>query len=108
MREVTSFGALPLSPAWSPESHSIYFASGRGGTMNIWKIPASGGPMEQITSGQGDDAQLDVSSDGKRIVFSTFRENINIAQLDLNQATGPQTYKPLTNDEHTSELQSLR
>jgi hypothetical protein len=42
----------------------------------------NGGGSEQITSGQGDDAQLDISADGKRIVFSSFRANVNIAQLE--------------------------
>lgn len=98
VRQLTHDIALALSPAWSPDGRSIYFASSRGGTMNIWKIPATGGEPEQITSGQGDDAELDVSSDGKRIVFSTFRENINITQLDLDAKPGQQNLKPLTTD----------
>src|SRR5205814_4962803 len=80
---LTDDHALALSPAWSPDSRFIYFASGRGGALNIWKIAASGGEPDQVTAGQGQDAELDVSSDGKRIVFSTYRENINIAEIDL-------------------------
>jgi Tol biopolymer transport system component len=98
IRQLTRDFALSLSPAWSSDGRHLYFASSRGGTVNIWKIPAVGGQPEQITSGQGDDAQLDVSSDGKRIVFSTFRENSRIAQSELDKAAGPQTPKPLTND----------
>jgi Tol biopolymer transport system component len=98
VRPLTYDTALARSPAWSPDGRSIYFASSRGGSMNIWKIAATGGEPEQITAGQGDDAELDVSSDGKRIVFSTFRENINIAQLDLEAKPGQQNLKPLTTD----------
>ncbi len=98
VRQLTHDIALALSPAWSPDGRSIYFASSRGGSMNIWKIAAAGGEPEQITAGQGDDAQLDVSADGKRIVFSTFRENINIVQLDLAAKAGQQNAKPLTTD----------
>ena len=98
IRALTHSNAMALSPAWSPDSVYIYFASSSGGTLNIWKIPARGGDPEQVTSGQGDDAQLDVSSDGKRIVFSTWRTNTNIAQLDLMVKSGQQGMKLLTTD----------
>jgi Tol biopolymer transport system component len=83
VRRLTHDAALVLSPAWSADGRSIYFASTRGGAPNIWKIAEKGGEPEQITTGQGDDVQLDISADGKRIVFSTFRSNVNLAELDL-------------------------
>ncbi|MGC1106522.1 MAG: LpqB family beta-propeller domain-containing protein, partial [Candidatus Acidiferrales bacterium] len=103
-RQLTHDHALALSPAWSPDGRFIYFASSRGGTMNIWEISAAGGVPQQITAGQGDDAQLDVSSDGKRIVFSTWRENINIAQLDLGVKPEQRTVKLLTTDPARNQL----
>ncbi len=102
--QLTNDGALALSPAWSPDSRYIYFASSRGGTLNIWKIAAEGGEPQQITSGQGDDAQLDVSSDGKKIVFSTWRINGNIARLDLTAKNSQQTPKLLTTDPARDQL----
>jgi len=106
IRLLTHDAALALSPAWSPDGEYIYFASSRGGTMNIWKIAAGGGTPEQITAGQGDDAQLDVSRDGKRIVFSTFRENIHIVQLDLSAKPGEQqSERSLTGDPARNQLQ---
>jgi serine/threonine protein kinase len=89
VRALTMDRALALSPSWSADGRFIYFASSRGGAMNIWKISAGGGEPRQITAGQGDDAELSVSSDGKRVVFSTWRTNINIAQTDLT-AKSPQ------------------
>lgn len=97
LRQLTHDNALVLSPAWSAEGRFIYFASSRGGTLNIWKISEDGSQLEQITSGQGDDAQLDISADGKRIVFSSFRANVNIVQLDLD-AAGQQSAKLLIAD----------
>jgi eukaryotic-like serine/threonine-protein kinase len=97
VRQLTDDGALVLSPAWSADGRYIYFASSRGGTLNIWKITANGGEPEQITSGQGDDAQLDISADGKRIVFSSFRVNDNLVQLDLD-ASGQQSPRLLIAD----------
>ncbi len=76
----------------------IYFASSRGGTINIWKITATGGKPEQITAGEGDDADLDVSADGKRIVFGTLRQKIGIARLDLQAKPGPDSLKCLASD----------
>jgi eukaryotic-like serine/threonine-protein kinase len=96
--QLTDDHALALSPAWSPDSRFIYFASGRGGALNIWKIAASGGEPDQVTAGQGQDAELDVSSDGKRIVFSTYRENINIAEIRLESGGGETRPKWLTTD----------
>ena len=88
VRQLTHDNALVLSPAWSADGRFIYFASSRGGTLNIWKIAENGSQLEQITSGQGDDAHLDISVDGKRMVFSSFRVNVNVAQLDLRAAVG--------------------
>ncbi len=97
-RLLTHDNALALSPAWSADGQFIYFASSRGGTINIWKIAATGGVPEQITAGEGDDADLDVSADGKRIVFGTLRQKVAIAQLDLQAKPGQQSIKVLTTD----------
>ncbi len=104
VRQLTHDNALALSPAWSRDGVSIYFASSRGGTMNIWKIPAAGGMPEQVTAGRGDDAQLDVSKDGKIIVFSTFQENVNIIQMDLEAKPGEPKLKLLTSDPARNQL----
>ena len=97
-RLLTHDNALVLSPAWSPSGKFIYFASSRGGTVNIWKIGVDGSGLEQITAGEGDDAELDVSADGKRIVFATLREHLALAQLDLQTESGEQNVKLLSTD----------
>jgi len=103
-RLLTHDNALALSPAWSPEGRSIYFASSRGGTLNIWEIGADGGGLRQITAGEGDDAELDISADGKRIVFATLRQNVSLAQLDLQAMPGPQRVQSLTTDAVRNEM----
>jgi Tol biopolymer transport system component/tRNA A-37 threonylcarbamoyl transferase component Bud32 len=95
---VTADGALVLSPVWSPDGRFIYFASSRGGTMNIWKIATDSGDAEQITSGQGDDAQLDLSQDGNKIVFSTWRQKINLTEINLTGKPGAQSTRVLPMD----------
>ena len=103
VRHLTEDGALVLSPAWAPDGESIYFASSRGGATNIWKIPARGGSLEQVTAGQGDDVDPDVSADGKRVVFSTYRMNINLEELALDSKDGRRP-KWLTSDSARQEV----
>jgi eukaryotic-like serine/threonine-protein kinase len=103
-RLLTHDSALALSPAWSPDNRTIYFSSSRGGTLNIWKIGADGSGLRQVTAGEGDDAELDVSSDGKRLVFATLRVNIGIAQLDLQAKPGESNPKIVASDPAHNEL----
>jgi serine/threonine protein kinase/Tol biopolymer transport system component len=105
-RPLTYAPALVLSPVWSADGRSIYFASSRGGTLNIWKISASGlWPWpEQITAGEGDDVDLDVSKDGKEIVFGTLRQKIGISRLDLQARPGEPGVKVLTTDPARNQL----
>jgi serine/threonine protein kinase/WD40 repeat protein len=105
--QLTNDNALALSPVWSPDGRFIYFGSSRGGTVNIWKMTAAGGEARQITAGQGDDAQLDVSPDGTRIVFATWRQNIGIAQLDLPAKAGEPNVKLLTKDPGRNQIAPL-
>ncbi|HJZ98392.1 MAG TPA: winged helix-turn-helix domain-containing protein, partial [Candidatus Solibacter sp.] len=81
---LTDDGAFAGSPAWSPDGRFIYFASGRGGAINIWKVGSRGGQPEQITVGPGDDAELDVSANGQKLVFSSYRININLEEISLD------------------------
>lgn len=103
-RQLTEDRASALSPAWSPDGQFIYFASSRGGATNIWRIAVRGGLPEQITAGQGDDAELDVSADGQRLVFSTYRENINLAELAIGAKASATKLKWLTTDAARTEL----
>jgi len=103
-RLLTHDGALALSPAWSPDSRIIYFSSSRGGTLNIWKVGADGSGLRQVTAGEGDDTELDVSSDGKRLVFATMRLNIGLAQLAVQAKPGESNIKIVASDPARNEF----
>jgi serine/threonine protein kinase len=105
VRLLTHDSALALSPAWSPDSRTIYFSSSRGGTLNIWKIGADGRGLMQVTAGEGDDAELDVSSDGKRLIFATMHLNIGLSQFDTESKTGNSNIRPLTSDPARNEFE---
>jgi dipeptidyl aminopeptidase/acylaminoacyl peptidase len=103
IRQLTDDGALAWSPVWSPDDKFIYFTSSRGGTMNVWKIRAASGRPEQITAGQGADMEIDLSADGKRLVYSSIRINVNLAEISLEPGTlGRRTW--LTSDAARQEL----
>src|SRR5262249_9316026 len=36
---VTDDSSFNWSPAWSPDGRYLYFASDRGGSMNLWRVP---------------------------------------------------------------------
>ena len=48
-RRLTSAATGDVAPSWSRDGNWIYFASTRSGTLQIWKMPAAGGPAVQVT-----------------------------------------------------------
>jgi eukaryotic-like serine/threonine-protein kinase len=102
VRTLTTDDALALSPVWSPDDRFVYFSSSRGGTMNIWRLTVATSETVQITAGQADDAELDLSGDGKRLIFTSYRANTNLAEISLDPGTlGQRTW--LTKDLSRSE-----
>ena len=43
---------LPANAQWSPDSRSIYFTGGVGGTQHLFNVSAEGGAVRAVTSGQ--------------------------------------------------------
>ncbi len=42
----------PGSPMWSPDSRYIYYTAAIGGESHLFRVPAAGGPVEQVTKGE--------------------------------------------------------
>jgi Tol biopolymer transport system component/tRNA A-37 threonylcarbamoyl transferase component Bud32 len=92
---ITDDYTLDTHPVWSPDGEWIYFASYRSGGINVWRIPVDvsgipAGPMEQVTSGAGQDVDLDVAQSG-RMVFAILKQNADIWRLPVDPATGAAT-----------------
>jgi len=73
---VTDDPAVDWNPIWSPDGKYLYFASTRGGTMSLWRVPIderSGhvlGEPEPIYTPSTWSGYMSFSGDGSRLVFS--------------------------------------
>lgn len=87
---VTDDGGIDWNPVWAPDGRFIYFVSNRKGAPSLWRVPvdeATGraqglpepalGPLTQIW-------QLNLSRDGKRLIYveREFNENIYSLKFD--------------------------
>lgn len=43
---------LPTNATWSPDGRFVYFMGGVGGTTHLFRVPATGGPVQQVTAGE--------------------------------------------------------
>jgi serine/threonine protein kinase/Tol biopolymer transport system component len=87
------------SPAWSPDGKFLYFASDRGGSMNLWRVgidERSGsvqGVPQVITTNSEWSALPSLSRDGRLLLYATNKNRsfIEVVQLDpeRGQALGP-------------------
>ncbi|HKA90016.1 MAG TPA: S9 family peptidase [Haliangiales bacterium] len=58
------------NPVWSPDGASIWFVSTRGGSSQVWRIPADGGEAERVTDEPLDVRNLSVSPDGRLLAYT--------------------------------------
>jgi len=96
---ITNDAVQDLNPVWSPSGSFIYFSSYRGGGINIWRVAMSrqgtpAGAPQQLTIGAGQDVEIAVSRDGKKLAFSILRQNADIWRLPVSPETGKPTGRP--------------
>jgi Tol biopolymer transport system component/predicted Ser/Thr protein kinase len=82
-----------IRPTWSPSGKFIYFSSYRSGGINIWRAPVKGdgtvgGSLQQVTTGAGQDVEVAISPDGRRLAFATLRQNADIWKLPVLPQSG--------------------
>jgi Tol biopolymer transport system component len=90
---VTDDAAVDWCPQWSPDGRFLYFASDRGGTMNLWRIamnPDTGRPAgrapEAVTTPAPFIADLDVSLSGTHITYASRLSTRNIYRRTFDAA----------------------
>ena len=99
---ITSDAAVDWSPAWSPDGRFLFFASDRGGTMNLWRVPidertgATLGPPEPISAPASYAAHISASADGRSVAFTASSSSSTIQAASFDTATAEIRDKPST------------
>lgn len=88
-----------LNPVWAPSGKYIYFSSYRSGGLNLWRkrVAQDGQPFgtpQQITAGAGQDVEISLSRDGKRLAFSILKQNADIWKLPVDAHNGEPSGAP--------------
>ncbi len=97
---VTQDPPVDRSPAWSPDGRYLLFASDRGGSMNLWRVPideASGrvpGDPEALTTPASWAGGLSVSRDGERLAFATLDWRSSLQKVPFDPVRGVLTGPP--------------
>ena len=72
MRPITAGPYRNVVPSWSRDGKSIYYASNRSGSMQVWRHSLENATEEQLTQHGGFDPME--SFDGQTVYFSKFNE----------------------------------
>ena len=73
-------------PRWSADGNEVYFESNRRGSIDVWKVPASGGTPVRITSATTREQRPRPSPDGKWLAFDVDGTWLWIARADGSAA----------------------
>jgi Tol biopolymer transport system component/serine/threonine protein kinase len=88
--QVTDDAAFDWNPVWSPDGKFLYFASDRGGSMNLWRVPlkeqtaSATGPPEPLTTPSSYAQQVTFSRDGRRAAYVNLVSSTNIFTVEFN------------------------
>ena len=91
---VTNDSFLNWSPVWSPDGKFLYFASDRGGIMNLWRVPIDedsgrvGGEPQVVTTSAEAGALPSLSKDGSRLLFASSDSKAHLERLELDPSQG--------------------
>ncbi len=73
VRALTVGSDLVEAVSLSHDGHWLYFDSNLHGNQDIYRMPADGGPIEQLTTNSADDFNGEVSPDDQVMVFHAVR-----------------------------------
>jgi Tol biopolymer transport system component/tRNA A-37 threonylcarbamoyl transferase component Bud32 len=99
--EVTNDPALDWAPAWSADGTKLYFASDRGGSMNLWRVAideASGralGAPEPLTTPANWSGAFSLSKDDTRIAFETLDWRSTLLRVAFDPVAGKVVGQPV-------------
>ncbi len=84
LKRLTDSPAIDTEPSWSADGAQVYFTSDRGGSPQVYRVPATGGGVERVTFEGNYNARPRVAKDGKTLAVVTLdRGAYRIAVVDL-------------------------
>jgi Tol biopolymer transport system component len=92
--DVTKDRAVDWNPVWSSDGRHLYFSSGRGGAMNLWRLPideATGrtlGDPEPLTAPALWSGDISVSRDGRHLAYATREPRSSLHRVGFDPARG--------------------
>jgi Tol biopolymer transport system component len=90
---VTSDAFVDWNPVWSRDGRYLYFASDRGGTMNIWRVSVDErtgktvGGLEALTAPASWTGHLNLSHDGTRMIYVAQNEISTVQRVRWDAQT---------------------
>jgi dipeptidyl aminopeptidase/acylaminoacyl peptidase len=66
----TAWDLDPGNPAWAPDGRTLYFAAETHGNIHLFAVAASGGALQQVTTGARQLGGFDLSHDGRSLVYT--------------------------------------
>ena len=83
-RRLTFDGLTIEGLTWTPDSREIVFSSRRGGSVNsLWRIAATGGGLERVSTAGEDVISPAISAGSKRLAYTRVLDDMNIWSLTL-------------------------
>ena len=83
-RRLTQSNGIDTEPVFSPDGTAIYFVSDRGGSPQIYRMPAMGGPANRVTFNGTYNISPALSADGRLLAYiSRVNGNFKLHVMDL-------------------------
>ena len=98
---VTNDAAVDWSPTWSPDGKFLFFASDRGGSMNVWRVAIdeetgqTSGEPQPFTTPSRWSGDLGMDSGGKSMIFTSVDRRSNIESIAFDATAGMTTGLPV-------------
>ena len=84
-RELTDLTANAVSPSWSGDGNHIWYATNRGGDMQLWRMDADGSAQTQISKIAGGIEGFGVSPDESHIYYTQYVHAKDVNSADIHK-----------------------
>ena len=84
-RELTDLTANAVSPSWSGDGSHIWYATNRGGDMQLWRMDADGSAQTQISKIAGGIEGFGVSPDESHIYYTQYVHAKDVNSADIHK-----------------------